>query len=171
MPTPRVTPVPVVRVPAPSEWHGVMPIRVRYVECDAMGFAHHSAYLPWLEMGRTELLRDVGVTYAQLEAAGVLLVVTQMELKYRRPARYDDVLSLTTRVARATRVKIEHAYELRLSERGGAAGAGNPHALSAEDLGLMQDTGEDLLFTATSTIACIGRDGRPAPLPEWLAGR
>jgi acyl-CoA thioester hydrolase len=144
-----------------------MPIRVRYVECDAMGFAHHSAYLPWLEMGRTELLRQVGVTYAQLEAAGVLLVVTQMELKYRRPARYDDVLSLTTRVTRATRVKIEHAYELRVSERGG----GQPHALTAEDIALMQDTGEDLLFTGASTIACIGRDGRPAPLPEWLAGR
>ena len=68
---------------------GTLQLRVRYVECDPMGVVHHSSYLPWMEMGRTELLRDVGMSYAALETAGVFLVVTKVEVKYRRPLRYD----------------------------------------------------------------------------------
>ena len=83
---------------------GEMRFRVRYAECDPMNVAHHASYAPWLEMGRTELLRQGKVSYAELEQAGVFLVVTKLELRYRRPTE----------------------------------------------------------------LACVGRDGRPTPLPGWL---
>jgi acyl-CoA thioester hydrolase len=73
---------------------GKIELRPRYCECDPMGVVHHASYVPWLEMGRTELLRDSGLTYAQLEAKGVLLVVVKLELNYRKSARYDDVLEI-----------------------------------------------------------------------------
>ncbi|HRQ73530.1 MAG TPA: thioesterase family protein [Phycisphaerales bacterium] len=147
------------RSPAPSPDRpvptlGTISVRVRYCECDPMGVAHHAAYVPWFEMGRTELLRASGLSYAALERAGVLLAIVRLEARYRRPARYDDLLELTTRVVGASRVKIEHEYELRLTERTD----GTAHAPG------------ELLATASTTLACIDRDGRPAPLPEWLAG-
>lgn len=121
---------------------GSIEIRVRYAECDPMGVAHHSAYAPWFEMGRTELLRATGGNYRDLEAAGVLLAVVKLSIRYKKPARYDDVLVLSTRIANLGHVKIEHAYELR--------------------------RGEDLLATAETTLACIDRDGRAQPLPASL---
>lgn len=137
---------------------GSIEVRVRYVECDAMGVAHHSSYIAWLEMGRTELLRSTGRTYAALERAGTFLVVTRLELWYRRPVRYDDVVEVTTRVERATRFKIVHAYELRLREREGA------------DVAELVRTGDDLLAGGTTTLASVDRESRPTPLADWLRG-
>lgn len=132
--------------PGPPAQHGVIRVRVRYCECDPMGVVHHASYLPWLEMGRTELLRSSGVSYRQLEERGVFLVIVALECKYRRPARYDDELEIRTRVVGGGRVKIEHTYEV-----------------------LRRDGAEDtLLLTARSTIACVGSDGRVQPLPDWL---
>lgn len=146
-------------IPArPPSTEGTLDLRVRYCECDPMGVAHHASYVPWLEMGRTELLRTSGLSYAQLEAAGVLLVITRLEVKYRRPVKYDDLVQVQTRVLGASRVKIEHAYEVRLLERTGV------------DTRAQKDRGEDLLATAETTLASVGRDGRVIPLPEWLAG-
>ncbi len=120
--------------------------RVRYSECDPMGVAHHSAYAPWFEMGRTELLRSTGagLDYRQLEERGVFLAVVRLEIRYKRPARYDDVLELRTILKDAGHVKIEHAYELfRQSDR-------------------------VLLATGATTLACLDREGRPRPLPDEL---
>ncbi len=108
-----------------------------------MNFAHHSTYPVWFEMGRTELLRESGLNYRDFEAAGVFLAVTALQIKYRAPARYDDVLTLRTTLSRMTRVKIEHDYEL---SRGGV-----------------------VLATGSSTLACLGTDGRPRLLPDELA--
>jgi acyl-CoA thioester hydrolase len=119
-------------------------IRVRYPEVDAMGYLHHSRYLQYFEMGRVELLRSLGHSYADLERAGVFFVVAKVECKYKAPARYDDELTLTTRVMRQTHVRIDHAYELRC--------------------------GEKLLAEAATTIACVGRDGQIRQIPEALAG-
>lgn len=119
-----------------------IPIRVRYCECDPMGVAHHSVYPIWFEIGRTELLRAAGGNYRELEASGVLLAVVRLEVRYRRPARYDDLLDLTTVLGDAAHVKIEHRYELH---RDG-----------------------ELLALGSSTLACLDRDGRPRPLPESL---
>jgi acyl-CoA thioester hydrolase len=125
--------------PLPS---GTISIRVRYTECDPMGVAHHTAYPVWFEMGRTELCRDGGVSYRELEAEGAALAVVTLEVRYRAPARYDDMLHLETTMTRATRAKIQHTYRLL---RDGV-----------------------LLATGATTLACLDRDGRPRALPERL---
>jgi len=137
---------------------GVISVRVRYAECDPMGVAHHASYVPWLEMGRTELLRETGRSYASLEAEGVFLVVTRLDIRYRRPIRYDDLLEVRTRVADVSRVKIRHAYEVVLVERNG--GMPDP-----EDPATPRD---GVCSVGESEIACVGRDGRVRTLPEWL---
>ena len=140
---------------------GTTRIQVRYVECDPMGVAHHSSYLPWMEMGRTELLRAVGESYAALEAAGVFLVVTKDEVKYRRPIRYDDVIELRTTVTGSSKVKLMHGYELVLMERGGKV---PDHAADAS-VPL-----DGVCAVGSTELACVGRDGRPRALPGWLVG-
>jgi acyl-CoA thioester hydrolase len=128
---------------------GSFQLRVRYVECDPMGVAHHSSYLPWMEMGRTELLRSVGESYAAMEAEGVFLVVTKVEVKYRRPIRYDDLVEIRTTLEKASKIKLHHAYEIVLVERGG-------------------ESAEQVCAVATTELACVGDDGRPTALPGWL---
>lgn len=121
---------------------GRIEIRVRYAECDPMGVAHHTAYPVWLEMGRTELLRQHGVTYRELEEQGFLLVVVSLTVRYRRPAKYDDVLTLVTRLSGSSHVKIEHEYELR--------------------------RGDEVLATAHTTLACVNRAGKAQPIPPII---
>jgi acyl-CoA thioester hydrolase len=119
-------------------------IRVRYTEVDAMGYLHHSRHLQYFEMGRIELLRTLGVSYAQLERQGVYFVVVKAEVRYKAPARYDDELELTTRVTRQTHIRIDHSYELR---RGGT-----------------------LLAEGSTTIACVDREGKLREIPKLQAG-
>ena len=120
----------------------VITLRVRYPEVDAMGYLHHSRFLQYFEMGRIELLRKLGHSYADLERHGVFFVVVKLECRYKAPARYDEELSLTTRVTRQTHVRIDHAYELR--------------------------RGTTLLAEASSTIACVDRAGQLQEIPEFL---
>lgn len=122
--------------------HGTIDIRVRYCECDPMGVVHHTVYPVWFEMGRTELLRSTGRTYRDMEAAGMLLAVVRLEVTYKQPARYDDLVRLRTALVRVGAVKVEHSYELWRSE--------------------------DLLVTGATTLACIDREGRAKPLPEGI---
>src|SRR5438067_9983565 len=91
---------------------GEVTIRVRYAETDRMGLLHHANYLVYFEQGRTELLRSLGLAYKDFEDQGYLLVLTQAEVRYRSPARYDDLLMLRTMVVRTTAVRIDHRYEL-----------------------------------------------------------
>lgn len=107
-----------------------------------MGVAHHSAYPVWFEMGRTELLRASGRSYADVEASGAFLAVTRLEVSYRRPARYDEELTLETALVDVGHVKIEHSYRLL--------------------------RGDDLLASGATTLACLDRDGRPRPVPSEL---
>jgi acyl-CoA thioester hydrolase len=121
---------------------GEVNIRVRYAETDRMGLLHHANYLIYFEQGRTELLRTHGLSYKDLEDQGYLLVLTKIEVKYRWPARYDDVVTLKTTVTRTTWVRIDHRYELYCEGR--------------------------LLAEGVSTLACVDRDGRPQALPDFL---
>src|SRR6185503_17324391 len=91
--------------PAPHPLEARLQFRVRYVECDPMGYLHHSHYLPMFEMGRTELLRAKGLSYRELEERDVLFAVAKMAVNFKRPARYDDELELVTRVVRMTHVR------------------------------------------------------------------
>src|SRR4051812_2454421 len=121
---------------------GEIEIRVRYAETDRMGLLHHANYLVYFEQGRTELLRPLGKSYLEMEEAGFFLVLHRIEVKYRRPARYDNLLTLRTFVTRVTPVRIEHGYEL------------------------MREG--ELLAEGSSTLACVDREGKLQPLPGWL---
>ena len=85
-------------------------IRVRYAECDPMGYLHHAKYFEYFELGRTELLRRSGYSYRDMESAGHYLVIARASCKFLRPVKYDDLLTLTTRVERVTSSRIDHSY-------------------------------------------------------------
>ncbi|MBP7402754.1 MAG: acyl-CoA thioesterase [Clostridia bacterium] len=86
--------------------------RVRYYETDAMGIVHHSNYLRWFELARTEYLREIGTPYRALEESGLLAVVLEAHCKYLRPARYDDRVTVRVRLGAYTPVRIELVYEV-----------------------------------------------------------
>ncbi len=117
-------------------------IRVRYSETDAMGVLHHAQYFSYFEMGRVELFRAQGGDYRAMEERGFLLVIVKLECEFKRPARFDDVLTLRTRIARLTPAKLEHEYELL--------------------------RGPDLLAKARSTLACVDREGRVQRITEEI---
>ncbi len=113
-----------------------------------------------MEMGRTELLRATGVSYAQLEKDGVFLVIVRLNVSYKRPIRYDDVVEVRTKWTGGGKVKIEHEYELWVIEQGG-------HAMGA--IAGTQSGGEFLAATGQTTLGCVDKSGKIQALPEWLA--
>lgn len=117
-------------------------IRVRYVECDPMGFVHHSHYLTYMELGRTEMLRASGGRYREMEEAGQFVVWVRSDVRYRKPARYDDLLVVTTEVSKITAAKMVHRYTIRRDET--------------------------IIVEADITLAVIDRDGRLQRVPEEL---
>ncbi|MEF2279718.1 thioesterase family protein [Deinococcus sp. YIM 134068] len=88
-------------------------VRVRYAETDAMGVAHHANYPVWFEVGRTDLMRQLGLPYTEVEARGYYLMLSGLSVEYRRAARYDDHLMLTTRVGQVRSRTLTFTYELR----------------------------------------------------------
>ena len=115
-------------------------IRVRYAETDRMGLLHHANYAVYFEAARTEMLRKRGFSYRDIEDSGHFLVIVELGCKYKRPAYYDDLLTIKTFVERVTHVKLVHRYEVR---RDGT-----------------------LLAEGNSTLACVDKEGRPQALPE-----
>ena len=117
-------------------------IRVRYSETDAMGFLHHSNFLSYFEVGRTELFRAQGGNYRRMEELGLFFVVAQFTVRFRKPARYDDLLTLNTSISRITPAKLEHHYELL--------------------------RGTDLICLADSVLACVDSTGQVQRIPNNL---
>ena len=115
-------------------------ITVRYAECDPMGIAHHSSYLPWLEIGRTDLIARAGRRYRDLESEGIFLPVVALSLEYRRPVRYDDPLRVFTRLVAISPVRVDFSYRI--------AGPGGTECTRA-----------------VTRHAVTGRDGRVTRLP------
>ena len=92
--------------------------RVNYSETDQMGFVYHANYLVWLDMARTEHLRERGVSYKELEGQGIFLAVTDVRVRYRQPARYDDLVRVRCWVrARASR-RVIFGYAVERAETG-----------------------------------------------------
>ncbi|WP_396218112.1 acyl-CoA thioesterase [Flavobacterium sp.] len=87
-------------------------VRVRYAETDQMGVVYHGNYAQYFEMGRVEWLRNFGVSYKWMEDNGVMLPVVSLEMNYKKPARYDDILRVKTILKSQTSVKIEFDYEI-----------------------------------------------------------
>ncbi len=119
-------------------------VRVRYSECDPMGFVHHAVYPVWMELARTELLRVRGHSYRDMEAKGIRLVVAKMELRYKRPAVYDDTLTVWVKALPTHGAKLVHEYEIQ--------------------------RGEELLVQATTTLVCIDEAGAMRRLPAEVTG-
>lgn len=92
--------------------------RVNYSETDQMGFVYHANYLVWLDMARTEHLRQTGVTYKDMEERGVFLAVTEARIRYRRAARYDDVVRIKCWVRDLASRRVVFGY---IVERAGTA--------------------------------------------------
>jgi acyl-CoA thioester hydrolase len=119
-----------------------IPIRVRYAETDAMGYLHHAQFFVYFEQGRTELLRQNGIRYRDMETRGIFYVVARLECRFRAPAHYDDLLTLVTETERLTPARVDHVYKLYREEQ--------------------------LLAEGRSTLVSVGRDGRPMALPDDL---
>ncbi|MCE9560493.1 MAG: acyl-CoA thioesterase [Planctomycetes bacterium] len=122
---------------------GEIQVRVRYAETDRMGLLHHANYLVYFEQARTELLRTSGVSYKELEDKGFFLVIAKVEIRYKTPAHYDDLLTIRTTVVRTTPVRLEHKYE-------------------------MFREGNVLVCEGLTTLACVDRAGKLQAMPGWL---
>jgi acyl-CoA thioester hydrolase len=116
---------------------------VRYAETDMMGVVYHGNYLPWFEVGRTTLLKELGLPYRQLEADGYRLPVLEVSAKYLRPAVYDDTLTIVTFLRERPVLRIRLDYEVR--------------------------RGDELLATGHTVHAFIDREGRPVRPPAAAA--
>jgi acyl-CoA thioester hydrolase len=114
-------------------------VSVRYAETDMMGVVYHGSYLPWLEIGRTALLKEHGLPYRELEAEGFFLPVLEVGLRYLRPAKYDDTVVVTTFLREKPSLRIRMEYELH--------------------------RGDELLATAFTMHAFIDRAGKPVRPP------
>lgn len=87
-------------------------LRVRYAETDAMGIVHHATYPVWMELGRSDFLRQLGQSYAAWEARGVRLVVNELRVRFRAPARYDELVQVWTRIPEAGRRRMVFSYRI-----------------------------------------------------------
>ncbi len=135
---------------APGGSAAVSRFRARYAETDAMGIVHHASYLVWFEVGRTDLLRQLGASYTAFEAAGLRSPVVEMDVKYRSPARYDDPIRVVTRLAETGPARVRFLYSVYREEA--------PDNLT-------------LLVTGASTHCFLDVSGRPVALrslPEEL---
>jgi len=117
-------------------------VAVRYAETDMMGIVYHGNYLPWFEIGRTTLLKEVGISYKELEAQGYRLPVLDVSARYLRPAFYDDTLDITTTLRERPLLRIRLEYEVR--------------------------RGDELLATGNTTHAFIDKQGRVVRPPAWV---
>jgi acyl-CoA thioester hydrolase len=86
-------------------------IRVRYAECDRMGFVHHSVFILYFEEARTEAMRNFGLTYLEMEDSGVLMPVRNMAVDYKKAGKYDDLLTIKVFIRNKPAVRIFFEYE------------------------------------------------------------
>lgn len=119
-------------------------IRVRYAETDQMGVVYHGNYAQYFEMGRVEWLRNKWISYKELEERGVMLPVVSLNMNYKKPAYYDDELTVITKLTFLGGVKIEFAYEI-INQKG------------------------ELLTTAQTVLVFVDmKTKRPISVPEYL---
>ncbi len=119
-------------------------VRVRYSETDQMGVVYHGNYAQYFEMGRVEWLRNMGISYKWMEDNGIMLPVVSLTMNYKKPARYDDLLTITTKMIKLSSVKIEFDYEIT-------------------------NENNELLTTGYSVLVFVDmKTGRPTAPPEYI---
>lgn len=125
---------------------GEVTFHVRYAETDAMGIVHHGSYIIYFEEGRSNYIRQRGSSYAEFERTGYYLTVSEVNVRYLRPARYDQRLTVRCRVSEAKSRQITFSYEVVDAENG------------------------DVFATGSSKHICITQDGQVARIPDlWRA--
>ena len=87
-------------------------LKVRYPECDPMGVAYHGSYLPWLELARIDFVKQFGVSYAEMEKRGIFVVVTELNIKYKKSVGYDDSIVILTKVKELQNIRFSFEYEV-----------------------------------------------------------
>lgn len=117
---------------------------VRYAETDAMGIVHHSAYIVWFEEGRSHFMRAIGFPYSQVERMGYYFTVVEVKARYHRPARYDEAVTVETRIGELRSRGLTFVYRV----------------LRAADGTLLAD--------GYSKHVCIRHDGQVQRIPESL---
>ncbi len=101
-----------------------IPIRIRYGETDQMGVVYHGNYAQFMEIGRVEWLRNIGVSYRSMEESGIMLPVIALHLEFKKPAKYDDLIRVSTTLVKMPGVKIEFDYKI-CNEEGEVLTLGN----------------------------------------------
>ena len=125
----------------------IIKIRVRYSETDQMSFVYHGNYAQYFEMGRTEWLRELGVTYKNMEESGIMLPVISLNINFMKPAKYDDLLSLKTTLVKKPSARIEFYYEIRNEK-------------------------EELLTTGNSTLVFVNmKTNKPMRIPDSILNK
>jgi acyl-CoA thioester hydrolase len=119
----------------------VSEFRVRYAETDQMGVVYHAEYLVWCEVGRTDLIRALGLPYADLERRGTALAVAEASIRYHAAAHYDDMIRVETRLVDVRSRAITFEYVIRNADTG------------------------DRLASARTMLVSIDPAGRPVPMP------
>jgi len=122
-------------------------VRVTYAETDAMGMVYYAHYLRWLEVGRTELMRSLGIVYKEMEDRGAFLPVSEVFCKYHVPARYDDVLVIETSVDFLRRASIQFSYRI------------------------LRKSDKTLLITGSTLHAFVDREGKIVKVPSALRAK
>lgn len=118
--------------------------RIRYAETDQMGVVYHGNYAQYLEMGRVEWLRSFGISYKSMEENGIMLPVISLQLNFKKPAVYDDLITVVTKLRKTPGVRIEFDYEI-FNER------------------------EELLVEANTVLVFINmKTKRPVKCPDYL---
>lgn len=119
-------------------------IRVRYQETDQMGIVYYSNYFVYFEMGRIEFLRNLGVSYAQIEKENVFLAVVDAHCRYRSPARFDDLLVVNTCISKLKYTRVEFSYEIRRMNE------------------------ERLIAEGSTMLACLDGSRKPMVIPDKI---
>jgi acyl-CoA thioester hydrolase len=127
----------------------VSTVRVRYSETDQMGFVYHPNYLVWCEIARTDFMRELGLPYSELEQAGWLLAVTEVEIRYLASARYDEVIEIRCQLERVQSRSVTFSYQIQRLEPGP----------------------QQRLALASTRLIALDRAGSPRTLPADLLTR
>ena len=129
-----------------KELHFDYTLRTRYAETDQMGVVYYGNYPQYLELGRVEWLRAIGLTYKEMEAEGIMMPVVSLQIQYKKPALYDELITIRTKLKDLPSTKIEFDYEI-LNEKG------------------------ELLSTANTILVCVdAKTFRPVRCPEKVLG-
>lgn len=120
-------------------------IRVRFAETDKFGSAYHGAYFAWFEVGRTDWLRERGMTYVDLMKQGVHLPVIATEARFLKPVGYDDRLEVTTRLGDVTGIRLVFTYELRRENETETLTRAHTEHASVDSSGRLRRFSSDLL--------------------------